>query len=132
VRFLIDNALSPEVARALRDLGHDAIHVRDVGRQRSSDADIFDFAVRERGVIVSADSDFAQILALRRASAPSLVLLRDGIERAPSRQPPLIHRWTSIHERALDVGAVLTIQPGRCRVRRLPIEPPRRRRRGGQ
>lgn len=128
MRFLIDNALSPGVAAALRELGHDAVHVRDMGLRHSPDVDIFEFAARERRVIVSADTDFSQILALRVATAPSVVLLRDGTERVPSMQPPLIHHWSSVHASALDKGAVLTIEHRRCRVRRLPVvSPPRRR-----
>jgi predicted nuclease of predicted toxin-antitoxin system len=129
VKFLVDNALSPAVADGLRELGHDAIHVRGIGWQRRPDEDIFDLAERERRIVVSADTDFSQLLALRRARAPSLVLLRDGTERVPSMQPPLIDRWTTVHEEALVAGAVLTIEHGQCRVRRLPIVPPPRRRR---
>jgi predicted nuclease of predicted toxin-antitoxin system len=132
VRFLVDNALSPAVADGLRELGHDAVHVRSIGWQRRSDEDIFDPAARERRVVVSADTDFSQILALRRARAPSVVLLRDGTERVPSAQPALIDRWTTAHEDALPAGAVLTIEHGRCRVRALPIVPPPRRRRAAR
>jgi predicted nuclease of predicted toxin-antitoxin system len=47
VRFLIDNALSPEVARRLGEAGHDAVHVRDLGWQQADDAEIFDHAQQE-------------------------------------------------------------------------------------
>jgi predicted nuclease of predicted toxin-antitoxin system len=128
VRFLIDSPLSPVVAAALRELGHDAIHVRDVGRQHQQDVEIFEFAARERRIIVSADTDFGKLLAFRGVRSPSVVQLRDGTERVPAKQPALLQRWTSAHGAALLAGAVLTIEHGRCRVAHLPIVvPPRRR-----
>ncbi|MBV9991294.1 MAG: DUF5615 family PIN-like protein [Alphaproteobacteria bacterium] len=41
MRFLTDDALSPVVARLLRDAGHDAVHVRDYGQQAAPDDVIF-------------------------------------------------------------------------------------------
>ncbi|MBI1790091.1 MAG: DUF5615 family PIN-like protein [Acidobacteria bacterium] len=37
MRFLIDSALSPEVARLLKGAGHDAVHVRDYGLHAAED-----------------------------------------------------------------------------------------------
>jgi hypothetical protein len=55
MRFLIDNAMSPEVAAGLNAAGHDALHVRDLGLADAADVEIFHRAAAENCVIVSAD-----------------------------------------------------------------------------
>ena len=57
MKFLIDNALSPEVARLLSDAGHDAVHVRDYGLQAASDLLLLELAEQEDRMLVSADTD---------------------------------------------------------------------------
>lgn len=76
MKFLIDNALSPLVSRLLGELGHDSVHVRDRGCQAASDSEIFDLALLEERVIISADTDFFQLLAQRQTSKPSVILFR--------------------------------------------------------
>jgi predicted nuclease of predicted toxin-antitoxin system len=47
MRFLIDNALSPVLAYALTEAGHDAVHVRDRGLRDADDEPILDLAASE-------------------------------------------------------------------------------------
>ena len=65
MKFLIDNALSPYLAEALNGAGHNAVHVRDCGLASASDTEIFKLVAAEKRVIVSADTDFGTLLALR-------------------------------------------------------------------
>jgi predicted nuclease of predicted toxin-antitoxin system len=69
VKFLIDQPLSPAVAVELGRAGHDAVHVRDLGMHAASDEEIFDRAARDDRVVVSADTDFGTLLAIRKQTA---------------------------------------------------------------
>lgn len=86
MRFIIDNALSPRVAEGLRAIGHDAVHVRDLGLADADDDIIFDKAYTDQFIIVSADTDFGTILARRRQSKPSVILFRRGTQRRPPEE----------------------------------------------
>lgn len=63
MRLLIDANLSPKVAAALCKAGLESVHVGDVGLLTAADRGILDYAAANALVIVSADSDFGELLA---------------------------------------------------------------------
>src|SRR6266513_1913328 len=82
MRFLADAGVSPKTVEFLRQLGHDANHVRSLGLQRATDSELVDCARVDSSVIVTFDLDFGDVLALGVLDKPSVIIFRLADERA--------------------------------------------------
>ena len=122
MNFLIDNMLSVELAQTLIVHGHRAVHVRDLGLAAALDVELLEIAKIQRRVIISADRDFGTLLAELKADQPSVIYLRGGVERDPVLLADRIASNLPRIATALAAGAIVVIEPGRIRIRKLPIE----------
>ena len=97
--------------------------MRDLGLAAADDAMIFERAERDQRVIVSADTDFGTLLALRNSQRPSVILFRGATPRHPNAQLKLLLANLAEITASIERGAVVVLEPQRIRVRELPINP---------
>lgn len=77
MKFVLDAQLPPALARWLREAGHEAQPVREIGLREAEDETICVHALRTGAVVLTKDEDFA-LLARRSDTAPVVVWLRVG------------------------------------------------------
>jgi len=121
VKLLLDANLSPEIARLLKEAGHDAIHVGDIGLLTATDPEILQAAAKEERILLTADSDFGALLALGSLASPSVLLLRSADHLRPNEQAELIAANLPQIAEDLEKGAIVSLTRDRLRVRELPI-----------
>jgi predicted nuclease of predicted toxin-antitoxin system len=121
LRFLLDENLSPRLDELLSGAGHDTLHVRDLGLLRSTDRVILDRASAEGRTVISADTDFGQLLAVSGALLPSVILLRREDDRHASNQAALVLANLDQVLADLEAGAIVVLEATRVRIRRLPV-----------
>lgn len=121
MRLLLDANLSPRLVVQFSEAGYDVAHVAELDLLNADDSLIFDYAVAEGYVIVTADSDFqsdARVaprhLPIGHPAATSRRALSDDHVRL------LLANLPSVTD-DLERGVIVSLSPTRLAVRDLPI-----------
>ncbi|HET8684673.1 MAG TPA: DUF5615 family PIN-like protein [Micromonosporaceae bacterium] len=120
MRFLVDECLSIRLAELLVDAGHDAVHVVGCSLAGVSDERVLARALADDRILLSADTDFGEILAHSGAATPSVVLFRRS-DRTPDTLSAILLVNLDVITDDLKAGAFVVITEDRMRIRRLPL-----------
>jgi predicted nuclease of predicted toxin-antitoxin system len=96
------------------------VHLREQGLQRLPNGQIFDKAAAEGRIILTFDLDFGELLALAGGKIVSVMLFRlnDTSTNFVIRRLEAVLADSSD---ALAAGAIVVVDDGRHRIRRLPL-----------
>lgn len=121
MKLLVDMNLSPRWVGVLTEAGMEAEHWSTLGAHNAPDPEIMAYARANDFVVLTHDLDFSAILAATNGEKPSVVQIR-GEDVSPDvigKQVIAALRQMAVE---LQDGALLTIDPGRTRMRLLPLQ----------
>lgn len=120
MKLVIDMNLSPRWIDRLAEVAIEAVHWSTVGASSAADSEIMAYAGANDYVVLTHDLDFGAILAATHGEKPSVVQIR-----AEDVSPDVIGMQVVLALRQmaseLEEGALLTVDPGRTRLRLLPL-----------
>jgi predicted nuclease of predicted toxin-antitoxin system len=122
MKVLVDMNLSPVWATFLSAANVPTTHWSQVGAIDAIDEELMAYAAAHAFVVLTHDLDFGAILAASRGGKPSVIQIRSDDLR-----PEFIGRAVLAALRGaeadLEAGALITVEPGRTRLRILPLKP---------
>jgi predicted nuclease of predicted toxin-antitoxin system len=107
--LLFDHNLSPRLVRLLSDVYPGSSHVLDLGMDRASDTEVWDYAAEHGYTVVSKDADFHQ-RSLLLGPPPKVVWIRQGNCSVAESAALLRERFIAVQRfRANEAAAFLAL-----------------------
>ena len=97
MKFLIDAQLPPGLTQWLKERGHEAQHVEEVGLRNADDSEIWNRALTDSFIIITKDEDFVE-RAAHSKNSPRIVWLRIGNTTNAALKQWLITRFANVEE----------------------------------
>jgi predicted nuclease of predicted toxin-antitoxin system len=116
MKILIDMNLPPRWVQVLAAAGWEAVHWSQVGSRTASDREIMAWARKNGYIVFTHDLDFSALLAATQREGPSIIQVRTQ-NTLPEAVGELVVDSLKRFRSELEEGAIITIDPGRARVR---------------
>ena len=121
MNFLVDMNLSPNWVGFLTGAGFTAVHWSAEGAPNASDHELMQWAAQHEYIVLTADLDFAAILAATERRRPSVILVRSAI-LTPEALGNAVLTAIQQAKNELVAGAIVSVDAERARLRVLPLE----------
>jgi predicted nuclease of predicted toxin-antitoxin system len=112
--------ISASIALWLKNQGYDAVHLNDENLFALQDKLIIEKAILEKRIILTADMDFGQLLALNKSQQASVIQFRTS-DFTPANIQNKLELLLDKFSNQLDGDFIITIEDNRIRFRKLPI-----------
>jgi predicted nuclease of predicted toxin-antitoxin system len=113
VKLLLDTCLSGVAVASLKAAGHDVIWAGDWPADPGDD-EILALAYREGRILITLDKDFGELAVVREQAHAGIIRL---VVLSASQQAPTCVMVLNRYGTELQSGAIVTVEPGRIRVR---------------
>lgn len=120
IRIVVDVNLSPSWVPVFGSHSIEAVHWSTVGDVRAADRVVLTWARENVHVLFTHDLDYGAILAHTSANGPSVIQVR-AHDVMPEHLEAALIAAIREYEESLLLGAILTIDENRRRVRLLPL-----------
>ncbi len=113
MKILLDTCVCGGARKDLKAAGHDVDWTGDWPKD-PGDEEILAYAHREGRVLVTLDKDFGEMTIVRKTKHSGIVRL---VNLSARQQGPICLRVIAKYGNELQAGAIVTVEPGRLRIR---------------
>ena len=120
MKILLDMNIPLKYKTLLENKGIKATLWSDVGMPNATDAEIMTYALENNYIVLTYDLDFSAILSVTHDLKPSVAQIRASVIHA-EQAVELIATALTRYANDLEIGAILSIDLQKSRIRLLPL-----------
>lgn len=118
LKILLDENLSRSTAKTLKENGFEVLEVRDCGFRGKTDEEIFDFAKKEKALVLTGDIGFGNVLRFPLGGHYGIFIVHFPSEvSVPEISKQVMAAFNSLDKEDF-FGNLIILEPGKIRIRR--------------